>query len=170
MATENCTLLTIENQTLQTCGRTPRRGVGGVWLGVAVGNRVGAATATSLAATSGCPSRGGTGRAAMRSQSSTINSIVDSSPVGTLRRYERNRALSRESRRAASRSSSSLRRKSALIAVNGLQRRISLHWSHLSESPCNACTYVEPCEPSAIVINGVIIGHCNGGVCPAASV
>ena len=23
MATENCTLLTIENQTLQTCGRTP---------------------------------------------------------------------------------------------------------------------------------------------------
>ena len=46
MATENCTLLTIENQTLQTCGRTPRRGVGGVWLGVAVGNRVGAATAT----------------------------------------------------------------------------------------------------------------------------
>ena len=37
MATENCTLLTIENQTLQTCGRTPRRGVGGVGLGVAVG-------------------------------------------------------------------------------------------------------------------------------------
>ena len=30
MAAENCTLLTIENQTLQTCGRTPRRGVGGV--------------------------------------------------------------------------------------------------------------------------------------------
>ena len=30
MATENCTLLTIENQTPQTCGRTPRRGVGGV--------------------------------------------------------------------------------------------------------------------------------------------
>ena len=76
----------------------------------------------------------------MRSQSSTVNSIVDSSPVGTFRRYERNRALSRESRRAASRSSSSLRRKSPLIAVNGLQRRISPHWSHRSGSPWSAWT------------------------------
>ena len=66
MATENCTLLTIENQTLQTCGRTPRRGVGGVWLGVAVGNRVGAATATSLAATTRLSTADGRHRSCLR--------------------------------------------------------------------------------------------------------
>ena len=42
---------------------------------------------------------------------------------------QRNRAFSRESARGASRSCSSFRRKSAEIAVSGLQRRISGHWS-----------------------------------------
>ena len=47
--TENCALLPIENCTLLVWGRTPRLGVEIVGLDGVVGNRVDAATATSLA-------------------------------------------------------------------------------------------------------------------------
>ena len=36
------------------------------------------------------------------------------------------------------------------IAVKGLHRRISAHWSHLSDEPWSACTYVVGPLPSAI--------------------
>ena len=66
--------------------------------------------------------------------------MVDSSPVGTFKRYDKNRALSLVSRRAASRSSSNFAYgTSGEMAVNGLHRRISLHLSHFVEgSPLSA--------------------------------
>ena len=100
--------------------------------------------------TIGRPAVAGTGRPIIRFQSSTVISTVASSPLGTFRRYDRKRALSRESARALSRSSMSFRRKSAETAVSGLQRRISDHRSHCSGSPCSAVTCVEPVEPAAI--------------------
>ena len=64
--TENCSLLPIENCLLRAWIRAPRRGVGGVGLDVAVGYRVGAATATSLAATTRQPTAGGRHRCCFR--------------------------------------------------------------------------------------------------------
>ena len=61
-----------------------------------------------------------------------------SSPLGRFSLKDKNLALSRESRRAASRSTSRRLRKSPEIAVKGLHRRISVHVSHFSTSPCSA--------------------------------
>ena len=65
MAAENCTLFAIENFSLGASGRTPRRGVGGVGLGGAVGKRVGAATAKSLAAANRLSTEGGRRRSCL---------------------------------------------------------------------------------------------------------
>ena len=51
MAAENCAFLAIEKFSLLAPGRFPRRGVWGLGLDGAAGNRVGAATAKSLAET-----------------------------------------------------------------------------------------------------------------------
>ena len=65
MAAENCTSFTIKDQSLGASGRTPRRGVGGVGLGGAVGKRVGAATAKSLAAATRLSTAGGRHRSCL---------------------------------------------------------------------------------------------------------
>ena len=77
--------------------------------------------------TIGFPTRGGTGRASVRSQSSPDKSCTLSSGDGRFSLNDLNRAANRVSPLASLRSFSSRFRKSALTATNGLQRLISRH-------------------------------------------
>ena len=100
--------------------------------------------------TIGRPSRSGTSRAVTRSQSWTVSNTSLSSPLGRLRRYVWNLALSLLSTRASSRSSRITFRVCASSPINGLALRMVDHLSHVSTSPWNSCTWTLPLVPSAI--------------------